>query len=85
VELEPVTGTPGGKKVTWVLPETKHTFSDGTQAWERKHYVDIGTTDGRYAVVVHIDSVGKTGLKICKEDYVTIHGDMYDDIYSTPD
>jgi len=42
VELEPVAGNSGGKKVTWALSETKHTFSD-------------------------------------------VHGDMYDDIYSTPD
>ncbi|WP_418789969.1 Athe_2463 domain-containing protein [Phosphitispora sp. TUW77] len=85
VELEPIFGISGGQKVTWALPETNHTFSDGTQAWERKHYVETDTIDGRYSVVVNIDSVGKTGLRICREDYVTIHGDMYDDMYSTPD
>ena len=74
----------GDHVITWALPETRYTFGDGSSIWERKHYVDVKNPDGRYYVVVHVSDVGKNNLSLCYEDYVTIFGDMYDDMYTTP-
>lgn len=84
IQLEAVSGSPGDANIGWALPEKKHILSDGTTVWDRKHYVDVKNTDGRYYVTVYIDGAGRSGLKLCKEDFVTIHGDMYDDMYTRP-
>lgn len=72
---------------TWELPLKTIRFSDGSSAQERKHYVDLKTPDGKYELV--LSSLGQIGindkLKVCEDSYfVTIHGNMYDDIYTRP-
>ncbi|MDH7525826.1 MAG: hypothetical protein QHH10_10995, partial [Peptococcaceae bacterium] len=84
VDLETTGGRPGDKETTWELPLKRFDYSDGTYAWERKHYTAVSDPDGRYGVRVIVFDCGKSGLSICRDKYVTIHGDLYDDIYTRP-
>ncbi len=88
VNLVPISGDPtigisnGKKVVKWGLPEVQTTLADGTKVYERKHYTSVNIPDGKYYVTIYMDGIGKNNLCLCKEDYVTIFGDMYDDIYT---
>ncbi len=82
VELVPTQGKAGDKHIIWELPREKYSFQDGTTIYERKHYVDLKTPDGKYEVVVTVSGAGRTGLCLVRQKYVTIYGDMYDDDYT---
>ncbi len=89
VNLIPISGDPnegistGGKRVVkWALPVVQTTLTNGKKVDERKHYTDVNIPDGKYYVTVYMDGIGKDNLSLCIEDYVTIYGDMYDDIYT---
>lgn len=82
ITLEPTKGKAGDKSITWELPLRTHVFLDGQKIYERKHYTDIRNKDGMYTVRIIIFDCGKEPLSICQDKYVTIYGDMYDDIYT---
>lgn len=84
VDLVPTHGERGDKNITWALPQQEFTYSDGTKIQERKHYTKVDIPDGKYYVVIYMDGIGYSGLKLCEEDFVVIHGDMYDDINTKP-
>ena len=82
ITLVPTKGKAGDKNITWELPLAKFTFSNGETVYERKHYIDINVPDGQYLVKVTVSGAGKTDLCLIQKKYVTIYGDMYDDIYT---
>ena len=84
IELEATNGQPGDTDITWEIPLSRFEFSDGTYAWVRKHYTDVHNKDGYYGVRVIIEDCGRGQLSVCRDKYVTIYGDMYDDIYTRP-
>jgi hypothetical protein len=81
-DLEPTKGNAGDKNIIWELPIIDHTYSDGQTIFERKYYTDIRNKDGKYGVRIIIFDCGRKSLSICVDRYVTIYGDMYDDIYT---
>jgi hypothetical protein len=81
-DLEPTKGNAGDKNIIWELPIINHTYSDGQTIFERKYYTDIRNKDGKYGVRIIIFDCGRKSLSICVDRYVTIYGDMYDDIYT---
>lgn len=81
-EMEPTKGQTGNKSVTWELPLKKHTYPDGQVVYERKHYTDVKNKNGKYSVRIVIFDCGRKPLSICQDEYVTIYGDMFDDIYT---
>lgn len=83
-ELVPSQGKAGEYNIIWELPARKYKFSDGTSAWERKHYTDVKTLDGKYWVKVTVSGAGKTDMCLIRKDFITIYGDMYDDSYTRP-
>lgn len=82
LEMEPTKGKTGDKSITWELPLKKHTYPDGQIIYERKHYTDAKNKNGEYGVRIVIFDCGREPLSICQDEYVTIYGDMYDDIYT---
>ena len=82
ITLVPTKGKAGDKNITWELPLARFTFSNGETIYERKHYTDINVPDGKYLVKVTVSGAGKTDLCLIQKKYVTIYGDMYDDIYT---
>jgi hypothetical protein len=84
IELEATSGYPGGADITWELPLTRFSLSDGTETWVRKHYTDVQNKDGYYGVRILVEACGRGQLSICQDKYVMIYGDMYDDIYTRP-
>lgn len=84
VKLVTTTGSLGDKNITWELPEQLFTHSDGTKVTKRKHYTKVDIPDGKYYVVIYMEGIGYSSLKLCQEDFVVIHGDMYDDINTKP-
>jgi len=84
IELEATSGQPGDRVITWEIPLSRFDFSDGSYAWVRKHYTDVRNKDGRYAVRVIVEPCGRGQLSICRDKYIMIYGDMYDDIYTRP-
>lgn len=83
-ELVPSKGKAGDNNITWELPARHSKFSDGTSVWERKHYTDVKTPDGKYWVKVTVSGAGKMDMCLIRRDYITIYGDMYDDSYTRP-
>lgn len=83
-ELVPSKGKAGDNNITWELPAKCFKFHDGTSVWERKHYTDVKTPDGKYWVKVTVSGAGKTDMCLIRRDYITIYGDMYDDSYTRP-
>jgi len=84
LDMVPTKGNPGDKNITWELPIKTHTYPDGQTIYERKHYTDVSNKDGNYGVRIVIFDCGREPLSICQDKYVTIYGDMYDDIYTRP-
>lgn len=84
IELVPTKGKAGDNNITWELPMKSSRLPDGTYIYERKHYTDVKIPDGRYWVKVTVSEAGKTDLCLIQKEYVTIYGDMYDDIYTRP-
>jgi len=84
VELVPTSGKKGDWNITWELPNKPHTFYDGSQVTERKHYVPLNTPDGNYTVRIIVYNAGKHDLSICQDKTVKIYGSMYDDVYYRP-
>ena len=82
ITLVPTKGKAGDKNITWELPLARFTFSNGETIYERKHYTDINIPDGKYLVKVTVSGAGKTDLCLIQKKYVTIYGDLYDDIYT---
>lgn len=82
LEMVPTKGKAGDRSITWELPLKRYDFTDGTCAWVRKHYTDVRNKDGSYGVRIVIFDCGREPLSICQDKYVTIYGDMYDDIYT---
>jgi hypothetical protein len=81
VAMEPTSGKAGDKKITWELPQIRHTFYSGETIYPRFHMTEVDTPDGKYLVRVTLSEAGKTGLCLILEKYVTIYGSMYDDTY----
>lgn len=78
VNLVPTSGSAGGKNITWELPQTIHTYPDGTRVTQRKHFTSETNKDGIYRVQVKITGAGHD-LCLSRTKNVTIYGDMYDD------
>lgn len=78
INLVPTSGSAGGKNITWELPQTIHTYPDGTRVTQRKHFTSETNKDGIYHVQVKITGAGHD-LCLSRTKNVTIYGSMYDD------
>jgi hypothetical protein len=85
VWLVPTLGSAGDKEITWELPEKTHVFLDGTSVKERKHFISLDLTDGKYRVQVLSEPCGRNRLSLCGQRDVTVYGDLYDDLYTRPE
>jgi hypothetical protein len=81
IPLERTEGTDGTGAAIWQLPESKHTYLDGSTASKRWFYTETDIPDGEYQILVRVEGAGLHSLHTCKIATVRIYGSIYDDLY----